>query len=406
MVFDLIIVGGGAAGLFAGARASRANLSFCLLEGMNQCGLKLLVSGGGQCNLTRSGDIRDFPAKYGPSSRFVKKALLDFDNNRLVRFFQQNGLPCDDRGDGKIFPSSRKSRDVRDLLLKLCRIKGQIFWKQKVLSLERQGDLYILKTQNQKYQAKKILLAGGGLSYPGTGSTGAAYPLAEGLGHTIISPRPALTPVYIRNFPLARCSGTALPVSIALFRDGKKCSFFQGDLLITHRGFSGPVILNNSRIMERGDELRISWLGSQKRDTIEMDIMDRIQNNGKKSTANGLERKELSEALLKSLLERSGIDGRKNMSQLSRKERLSHLTALIEDPYVLEEKGGVNQAMVTAGGVSLSEINPGTMESRLCPGLFFAGEILDVDGETGGYNLQFAFSSAALAIKSILSSLK
>ena len=404
MIYDLLIVGGGAAGLFAGAGASLSGLEFCLLEGMNQCGLKLLASGSGQCNLTRAGDIRDFPEKYGPAFRFVKHTLMDFDNRRLVTFFQENGLPCEDRGDGKIFPVSRNSRDVRDLLLKLCRIKGKIMWKQQVLSIENQGGSFTVKTGSQNYHAKKVLLAAGGQSYPGTGSTGSAYALAEALGHSIVPPRPALTPVFIRNFPLVPCSGTALPVSVTLFRNGKKNSSFAGDILITHKGFSGPVILNNSWRMEDGDELRISWTGLEKRERIEKDILERIQSSGKKSAVHGLARRELTEGLLKILLERSGIDGEKKMSQLSRTDRQSHLNILTEDRYIIGSKGGFNQAMVTAGGVSLSEVNPGTMESRICRGLYFAGEILDVDGETGGYNLQFAFSSAALAVKSLLSS--
>ncbi len=402
MEFHLLIVGGGAAGLFAGARASLAGFEFGLLEGTNQCGRKLLTSGGGQCNLTRSGSIREFPDRYGQAQRFVRHALMDFDNNSLISFFHDNGLPCEDRGDGKVFPVSRKSSDVRDLLLRLCRIKGQLFWKQEVESIRRQDGLFILRTRDREYRAKKVILAGGGQSYPGTGSNGSAFSLAAGLGHTVTTPKPALTPVFIRNFPLVSSSGTALPVKIDLFRKGRKQNSFEGDLLITHKGFSGPVVLNNSRFMESGDELQISWIGKTDAESAENDLLERIRSAGKKSVLNGLAGKGLTEGLIRLLLERSGIDPDVKMSQISRKERTSLIKTLTADAYLVDAAGGFNQAMVTAGGVSLREVDPRTMESRLYPGLYFAGEVLDVDGETGGYNLQFAFSSAALAVKSIL----
>jgi predicted Rossmann fold flavoprotein len=405
MVFDLVIIGGGAAGLFAGARAAEAGLNFCIIESMKECGLKLLASGSGQCNLTQGGSIRDFPEKYGAALQFVKPSLFELDNNALVSYFEQQGLPCEDRGDGKIFPVSRKSRDVRDLLLRLCRGGGQIRWNQTVRSLQKEENLFILKTNSEDYRSKNILLVSGGQSYPGTGSTGDAFNLPRLLGHSIVTPRPALTPVFINPFPLSSCSGTALSVSLDLFRNNRKVSSVEGDLLVTHKGFSGPVILNNSRLMDGGDQLQICWVSGLDREDLEKDLLERIRVSGKKKVRRGLSFKGLTEGLTAQLLKRSGIDMEKNLSQLSRTERISWLDTLTKDPYIIAAKGGFNQAMVTAGGVSLKEVKQGTLESRLCPGLYFAGEVLDVDGETGGYNLQFAFSSAALAVKSIHSTL-
>ncbi|RDG32977.1 aminoacetone oxidase family FAD-binding enzyme [Oceanispirochaeta sp. M1] len=402
MEYDLIIIGAGAAGLFAGARASAAGLRFCILESMNQSGLKLLTSGSGQCNITNAEDIRSYPERYGKAHKFVKPALLEWSNQDLITFVEKEGLPCEDRGDGKIFPVSRNSRDVRDLLQKLSQNgEGRIFWKDPVRSIEKKGVLFYVKTGSSQYSAPKILLAAGGLSYPSTGSTGDSYILAERLGHSIVKPRPSLTPVFIKNFILVESSGSAFPVSIDLYREGKKLHSFMGDLLITHKGFSGPVILNNSRDMTPGDELRVSWLPDRDREDLDQDILNRIQNSGKKSLPSGLGQNGISESLMKGLLKKAGLSPEMKMNQLSKKNRISYLKEIFSSSFIVDSLGGFNQAMVTAGGVSLKEINPRTMESKLCEGLFFAGEVMDVDGETGGYNLQFAFSSAALAVKTM-----
>lgn len=402
MEYDLIIIGAGAAGLFAGARAASAGLRFCILESMNQSGLKLLTSGSGQCNITNAEDIRSYPEHYGKSHRFVKPALLEWSNKDLVAFVEKEGLPCEDRGDGKIFPVSRKSKDVRDLLQRLAQSgEGRIFWKDPVKSIEKIGDVFLIKTGNKQYQTARVLLAAGGKSYPTSGSTGDSYILAEKLGHSIVEPRPALTPVFMKNFLLIESSGTALPVSIDLYRGGKKIHTYTGDLLITHKGFSGPVILNNSRDMTAGDELRVSWLPKENLEDLDNEILSKIQTSGKKSLPSGLSQLGIPESLMRGLLKKAGLNTEMKLNQLSKKNRINYLKEIFSSSYTISSLGGFNQAMVTTGGISLKEINSKTMESKNCSGLFFAGEAMDVDGETGGFNLQFAFSSAALAIKSM-----
>ena len=399
-MYDLIIIGGGAAGLFAGARAAEAGLNFCILEKMNQCGLKLMTSGSGQCNLSHGGDIRDFPEKYGTALRFVKSALLELDNRALVAWFEERGLPCFDRGDGKIFPRSLNSRDVRDLLQNACR-SGKIFWKQAVQSLTAEEGFFTVRTGTESYKGCRLLICCGGASYPTTGSEGDGYEMARVLGHTIIDPNPALTPVFINPFPLESCAGIALPAGVELYRGGRKKGYFEGDLLITHKGLSGPVILNNSREMAEGDELRISWLSGMDRKGVEEELQNRRKSSGKKTLKSGLAFPGIPESLLRALISLSGLKGEDLLAQLSKKGRRAFLDHLCACSFRINGLGGYNTAMVTAGGVDRMEVNPRTMESRIVPGLFFAGEILDVDGETGGYNLQFAFSSAALAVKSI-----
>lgn len=402
MEYDLIIIGGGAAGLFAGARAASAGLRFCILESMNQSGLKLLTTGSGQCNISNAEDIRSYPEHYGRAHRFVKPALLEWSNVDLLAFVEEEGLPCEDRGDGKIFPVSRKSRDVRDLLQKLSQSgEGRIFWKDPVKSIDKQGDVFYIKTGSRQYEASKVLLAAGGKSYPVTGSTGDSYSLAEELGHSIVKPRPALTPVFMKNFTLTESSGSALPVSIDLYRGEKKLHSYKGDLLITHKGFSGPVILNNSRDFEPGDELRVSWIPEKTLDDLDKDVLNKIQVSGRKSLPSGLAQKGIPESLMKGLLKKAGLNPEMKLNQLSKKMRGDYLKEILSSSFIINSMGGFNQAMVTAGGVTLKEINPKTMESKICSGLYFAGEAMDVDGDTGGFNLQFAFSSAALAVKSM-----
>lgn len=401
MVYDLIIIGAGAAGLFAGSRAAAAGLSFCVLEKMNQAGLKLLTTGSGQCNLTNTEDIRLYPERYGRAFRFVRPALMEWTNRDLIDFFEEQGLPCEDRGDGKVFPVSRRSRDVRDLLQKLTQQGGRIFWKDPVRNIRKENSLFIIRCEKDEYRARRVLLASGGQSYPGTGSTGDSYPLAESLGHSLVTPRPALTAVTIKQFSLSASSGTALPVILELYREGRKLWSRQGDLLITHRGFSGPVILNNSRDMALGDTIRISWLPGCSRKELEQDSLERCRKWGKRSLLSGLKQNGIPEGLMTALIERAGLNPGLKLNQLNRKSRAAWMDEIIAASFIIESPGGFNQAMVTAGGVSLKEVNPKTMESRLCSGFYLAGEALDVDGETGGYNLQFAFSSAALAVKSM-----
>ncbi|MDC7233402.1 MAG: aminoacetone oxidase family FAD-binding enzyme [Spirochaetales bacterium] len=402
MEYDLIIIGAGAAGLFAGARASAAGLGFCILESRKQSGLKLLASGSGQCNLTNALDIHSWPPRYGKAHRFVKPALLEWTNEDLVSFFEQAGLPCEDRGDGKIFPVSRNSRDVRDLLQKLClQGRGRIFWKETARSIEKKGSLFTVHTDKGTYSASHVLIAAGGKSYPSTGSSGDSYTLAAGLGHSIVTPVPALTPVFISPFPLTGSSGTALPVDITVFREHRKVNRFEGDLLITHKGFSGPVILNNSRDLIPGDELHISWLPGMNREDLDSFVLQNIRESGKKSLPSGLALKGIPDTLLRGLLKKAELDCELKMNQLSRNMRQDFLKVMLDSCFTVGSLGGFNQAMVTAGGVSLKEVNARTMESKKCGGLYIAGEALDVDGETGGYNLQFAFSSAALAVKNM-----
>ncbi len=404
--FDLIIIGAGPAGLFAALTAASAGMHVAVLEKNAQPGKKLLVSGSGQCNVTHTGEVRDLPLLFGKAKRFVQPSFLNYSNEQLVRFFSDRGVPLEDRGDGKIFPVSRRSRDILEALLKECHLhKVRFLYKSPVSAVKKSGESFLV-TADRQYSSDLLLIACGGKSYPSTGSAGDGYHLAESLGHTIVSPVPALTPVFLQDNPFVSCSGISFCSTVQVFREKKKKGEFEGDLLLTHKGLSGPVILNNSRDICPGDSLKIRIIDRQNRMDFQEELLQSAAASGKKSLRRYLNASGIPERLVDVLLKSCGIREDTVLSQLSRKGRMQLLDCLYSFPVKVQGMGGFSIAMVTAGGVSLDEVAPKSMESKTVRGLFFAGEVLDADGDTGGYNLQFAFSSGKLAADNIVKSWK
>lgn len=395
-LYDVLIVGAGPAGMMAAYRAasfSEDRRRILLLEKNAEAGKKLLLAGSGQCNLTHAGKIDDFLSHYGRQGRFVKPALLHFTNADLVQFFSQRGLPCQEREDGKIFPKTYQSRDVRRLFLQaLAEKKVEIQYQQNVREIHLGEKLFQVETENCSFQTRKLILTTGGQSYPGTGSTGDGFRLAERLSHTITPLAPALTPVYVRDFTLASCAGISLPQTpFVLWRGGRKIASYRGDLLITHVGLSGPGILDSSRDFQKGDTLSLLF-GSEER------LLEILREKGGRELRKILsEKMGLPQRLAETLLSQAGIFLQRRGCDVTRDERKLLCNNVLQPTFEIARLGNFREAMVTKGGVALSEVNRQTMESRLVSGLFFAGEILDVDGDTGGYNLQFAFSSGFLA---------
>jgi predicted Rossmann fold flavoprotein len=404
--YELIVIGGGPAGLFAARTAADQGMKVCLLEKKERPGKKLLLSGSGQCNLTHAGDIREFPNHYGPGKRFVRPCLLHFTNLQLMRFFEEQGVGTHDRGDGKVFPLSGQSRDVLGALEGACRKSGvRICCKTEPVEIDGRNG-FSVRSGDQVYTSPYLLIATGGLSYPSTGSTGDGYFFAESLGHRIISPYPVLTPVDIRSYALDSLSGLSFSSRIILRKKGKKTGDFQGDLLFTHKGFSGPVILNNSREMEDGDELRVSFLPEETRQSFEELLLNETGKQGKKTVKRFLLSIGIPERFASFLLHSCAVSKDTVLSQLRKEARRSLTDLLLSYPAEIQSKGGFNKAMATGGGIPRDEVNPKTMESNVVESLHFAGEVLDIDGDTGGYNLQFAFSSGKMAADHIVRSWK
>ncbi len=404
--YDLIVVGAGPAGLFCGINSSLENKRILILEKKESPGRKLLVSGSGHCNITHEGDILAFLDHYGDHGRFLRPALLSFTNLDLTCFFEKRGLPMTQAEGGKIFPGTLRSKDVLGVLTEECMSRNiHLRCSQEVKSITRLGDGFKVVSNDQTYQSRLLVIATGGCSYPATGSTGDGYSFARDLGHRIIEIGPALTPICILDYPFSELAGISLPdMDISLYRD-RKINDWHGDILFTHQGLSGPGILDQSRHIRAGDILKLSFLPARKREEMEGWLLDRIKMDGGRGIRSVLadlpHSQSLPTRLITKILELSGIPAGLKCAHLTREMRTLLADNLTGFPMIVAKLGGFNVAMVTRGGVDLKEVNSKTMESRLVKGLYLVGEILDVDGDTGGYNLQAAFSTGMLAARCI-----
>lgn len=304
---------------------------------------------------------------------------------------------------GKVFPQSRRASDVLNALVRNIRNPGeQILCGITVTSITKRAEHFHVISENEKWLAHNVLISTGGKSYPSLGTTGDGYRLAEKLGHRVVPVRPALAALEISHFLLDGLAGISLEnIPITLWRDGKKVDEYHGDLLVTHDGISGPVILNNARYFKPMDLITVNLTTHRQQETFQKSLQGQAEESGKKTVRSILKRESVPQRLLDRLLELAGIAPELtcgNLSREQRKEISKYLTAL-----PLEVKGVKNfeTAMVTAGGVATEEVSGARMSSTLVSGLYFAGEVLDVDGMTGGYNLQFAFSSGYAAVADV-----
>ena len=386
------IIGAGPAGLFAAAHIR--NRKVVVLEKNSRPGKKLLISGSGRCNLTHEGPIGEFKPHYGLHGSFLKHAFFTFTNQDLIRFFSSRGLPLVTDKNGKVFPASQDAKDVLRILLLECQQQGaEIITGKDGLTAVDEGLFPSPETP--------VLLSTGGLSYPGTGSTGDGYLLARRWGHPLVDTGPALTPVTIRDYLFTEMAGISLNDRvISLYRDNRKIATHQGDIGFTHQGLSGPGILDFSRYMKAGDTLKINLIGLSQ-ETFRNHFLETYNLEGKKSVQRFFMGFGLPKNLIKTLLFHAGVEPEIPVAAIDRKTRLTLENSMCDHSFVIGKLGGYETAMVTRGGVSITEVDPKTMESKIVPGLYFAGEILDIDGDTGGYNLQAAFSTGYLAAKNL-----
>lgn len=420
MIYSLIIIGAGAAGLYAGA--SRPNASegeWLILEKSRHPGQKLLLAGGGQCNLTHGGSIKEFSKHYGSHGRKVRPVLYRHSNQSVAEFFENLGVRLIEREDGKVFPASLNSVEVVDALVKRCKKNGiDTVYSSQVIGLERSEDHFTIICTTGSYQCRNVLIATGGCSYPATGSDGNFFGKLENLGFNIIKPRPALVPIYVQSYPYASCAGMTFnnaKLSIMRkdqdnqFKDKKKPIECSGSLLLTHTGFSGPLILDNSRYLSPGDKIRINYFPGLAEDILSKEIRKAASGSKKQLITFMIDffkgilpekTVDLPKRFLENLCEGCQINPTVKASQLPWTELRKLVERIIHDEFIVNNLGDLKSAMVTAGGVDLEDVDLRTMEAKQMPGLYFAGEVLDADGDSGGYNLQFAFSSAYIAANS------
>ena len=407
---DLVIIGAGAAGLFAAANVP-SSWKTLVLEKSDKPGRKLLLTGSGQCNLTNNEPVKEFLTRYGDNGKNLRKILFHFSNIALMSFFKQNALPLSIREDAKVFPASMKSEDVLNLLLGLSKSRNvDIKYQSAVTEITRlidEGDcIFSIKTGQEQFFSKRVLVATGGESYPQTGSDGSFFTCLEQLGLNLIPRKPALVSITVRDYPYRDLSGLTFSntkVSVAGSGDenGKRARTVEGGLLFTHNDFSGPAVLKISRYAAQGDSLTINYLPHLSSDTLRSDLLREATGDARQIVTLLASTTALPRSFLELICHGCHIEPGEKSSRLSGKEMRALAERLTADRYIISGTGGFNTAMVTAGGVSLDEVNLRTMEAKNYPGLYFAGEVLDVDGDTGGYNLQFAFSSAMLALQAM-----
>jgi predicted Rossmann fold flavoprotein len=410
----VIVIGAGASGMMAAGRAAACGAEVLLLEKMEQPGKKILVSGKSRCNLTNSKELEDFIQAFGPNGRFLYPAFKRFFRDDLIDFLKKLGVETKTERGGRVFPSSDDARDIVAAFgqyLKKNRVKLQTVVKVQAI-LTSEGKVTGVKTDQSEYPCGAIILATGGASWPATGSTGEGYRMAAALGHTIIKLRPALVPLVVEETDLVKSmQGVSLKnVTLTAFR-GDSTNSPQarkyiidsrlGEMMLTHFGLGGPITLLMSRkIVDALGKVRVSVSIDLKPGLSNAQLQARLQSDfdtfSKKDLQNIL-KELLPLKLIDPIISLSGIDPAKKGNQLNAKERDRLVVLLKCLRFNIKGPLPLTSAMVTAGGVSLKEIDPRTMASRLWKGLYFCGEVMDIDADTGGYNLQAAFSTGFVA---------
>ncbi len=397
---DVIVIGAGPAGLFAAINCQ--SIKVIVLEKNASPGKKLLISGTGRCNLTHDCKLSDFFGHYGSNHRFLKAALHIFTNTDLICFFNDHGLPTVVDKNDKVFPESQKASDVLQVLTNACnKERVEISYNQQIKGIEKTETGFVVKSDSGIFTSRFIVIATGGMSYPVTGSTGDGYHFAKQLGHSIVPPKPSLSPVFIRDYMMASISGVSVQNKpVYLYRGVKKITEHRGDIGFTHKGLSGPGILDFSRHMLGGDVLKVNFIDLKAED-FRNELIKASEKEGRTAIQTYLKKFDLPRSLVLLILKSINLEQETKLAEITKVQRNQLIAAFCEFQFVVEKVGGFNMAMVTAGGVNLDEVNSKTMESKLVPGLYFAGEVLDIDGDTGGYNLQAAFSTGFLVGKSL-----
>lgn len=406
----VIVIGAGAAGLMAAGQAAASGALVTVLEKNERPGKKLLITGKGRCNITNMEIMPDF-IKYIPGNgQFLYSALAKFSNYDMVGFINDLGVETKVERGGRVFPVSDKAADVVNALVRFCRQQGVEFEFSAAVdkvTAENGRVAQVRLKDDRYYDADAVILATGGASYPGTGSTGDGYAMAKKLGHTITPLKPALIPLETAEEWVKELQGLSLKnVEIAVFDGSKKVVSEFGEMLFTHFGISGPIILTISRpVTGLLEQRRPITAKINLKPALTLDQLDdRIQRDFSKFV-NKQFRNSLGELLPKSLIpvmvRLSGISEDKPVHQVSREER-RRLAELIQGlPLTVTRPRSLKEAIVTSGGISVKEINPKTMESKLVKGLYITGEVADIDGYTGGFNLQAAFSMGYAAGTSV-----
>jgi len=407
--WEVIVIGGGAAGLMAATQAAQRGRRTLLLEKTKRPGAKILMSGGSRCNLTHALDVRGFVAAFADQGPFLHSALAALGPDQLVDLIESEGVPTKVEPTGKIFPASDRAGDILTALLARMHRSGCVLaTDEPVQSITPYSAGLRVVTTRQTLRAESVILATGGQSYPSSGSTGDGYRWAADLGHTIVPLRPALAPVTSHAPWVLRLQGITVPdvlVRVVEPSDGAArpiCLAQQrSSLLFAHFGVTGPAVLDVSRAISGHAQpgrlvLRCDLMPDRKAEVLAAEFQEECRGAGRR-LALGILARYVPQRLAEAIAARAGLDPERRAAEVSREERQRLINWLKQFDIPVSSTLGFNRAEVTAGGVALGEVDSHNMESRLVRGLFFAGEILDIDGPIGGYNFQAAFSTGWLA---------
>jgi len=407
--WDVIIVGAGPAGLIAAGRAAELGAKVLVLEKMRQEGRKLMITGKGRCNITNSAEIGEFITHVFPKGKFLRNAFSQYFSTDIIELLERYGVDITLERGGRYFPTNNKAPDVLKAILKWVNELGvEIYTDYRVEKiLVENGEVKGLQANGKRFETPNVIIATGGKSYPATGSTGDGYELARRVGHKINKVIPALVPVETQGQIAKRLQGLNLKnVKAVVWVNGKKQGEAFGEMIFTHFGLSGPIILTLSRIMvtelQNGNKVEVSIdlkpaLDEQKLDNR---LIRDLNEHGKKRLAN-IFRLWLPASMVPVFIDELGLDPNKECHQVSSKERKQIRHLMKNFKLKVSHHRSFKEAIITAGGISTDEIRPKSMESKLVKGLYFAGEVIDLDAETGGYNLQIAYSTGWLAGNSI-----
>ena len=399
---DLVVIGGGAAGLLCAVMAARRGLSVTVLDRNLQPGRKLRITGKGRCNVTNACDTREFMANIPGDGRFLYSAMSRFGTREVMAFFEELGVPLKIERGNRVFPVSDNANDIADALVKECRRLNVAFRRTSAKNIElKDGAVCAVKTETERIECRSAALCTGGLSYPKTGSDGWGYRMAEKLGHTVTPRRPSLVPLESGDEYCSEMQGFSLRnVTLSAYEDGKLIFRELGEMLFTHFGVSGPLVLSASakmRHMGTADYLLLIDLKpALDEKKLEARILRDLEENPKRSFHNLLG--GLAGRSMVPVLERlTGVPGEQRCTDFTREQRQKLIQVLKAFPVHVSGTRPVDEAIVTAGGVSTREVDPRTMQSKLVEGLYFAGEVLDLDAYTGGFNLQIAWCTGYVA---------
>ena len=414
--YEVAVIGAGAAGMIAATRSASRGLSTLLLEKNRKVGVKILMSGGTRCNLTHNNTPAEIALAYEQlaggkagktKARFLRAALSHLTPEQLIELFHVEGVQTKIEATGKVFPVSDRSVDVQQALLRMLQASGANLSNEEAVSnLSKQDDYFLVVTDQRTLQAKKLIITVGGRSYPGCGTTGDGYAWAKTFGHSIVPPRPALVPLTTdmesTGAWMRPLQGLTLPDVRIQLRDAnnKIVCTRRSSFLFTHFGISGPAAMDASRFVTESPS--VGWIAEcdflpyLTEQQFREELIGKAADHGKRGIVGFLSDK-LPRSLVEELLRLANVPEDRRLAELRKEERNAIMQAVKANPILLRGSLGFKKAEVTAGGVDLSEVDSKTMQSRLVEGLYFAGEVLDLDGPIGGFNFQAAFSTGALA---------